>query len=268
MFIIFSDLDGTLLDKNYSFKGAEDTIKKIKKMKIPLVLCSSKTYEEIIRLRNKMNNNDPFIVENGGAIFIPENYFKKDFSYSYKKDSFKIIELLNKKISLKEILGKIAKEIDIKILTIDEMTIEEISELTGLSKNDAELAKKRRFSIPFLILNSDEKIPILKKKIKENKLYFTQGEKFYYITTSTKGKAVKKLLEIFKDEFNKKIISIGIGDSYNDLPLLEAVDIPILMKKFSGKYEERINLPNLIKTKKSGPKAWAYILNILLLKNL
>jgi mannosyl-3-phosphoglycerate phosphatase len=148
------------------------------------------------------------------------------------------------------------------------MNIKRISQLTGLSEKEAELVKRRKYSMPFLILDSEEKISIIEKKIKENGLYFTQGEKFYYITTSTKGKATNKLIELFENEYNKKIISIGIGDSFNDLPLLETVNIPILMRKLSGKYEERINLPNLIKTDKSGPEGWGKILTSLLMKNL
>ncbi|MCP2604904.1 HAD-IIB family hydrolase [Candidatus Aminicenantes bacterium AH-873-B07] len=268
MIVIFSDVDGTLLDQNYSFKKAEFALKNIKKRNIPLVLCSSKTYDEMIYLRRKMKNKDPFIVENGGAIFIPKKYFKKKFHYSYVENDFKIIELFEKNISLRDILNKITKEININIVTIDEMNIKRISQLTGLSEKEAELVKRRKYSMPFLILDSEEKISIIEKKIKENGLYFTQGEKFYYITTSTKGKATNKLIELFENEYNKKIISIGIGDSFNDLPLLETVNIPILMRKLSGKYEERINLPNLIKTDKSGPEGWGKILTSLLMKNL
>jgi len=73
--VIFTDLDGTLLDHcTYSYKEAEKALESIRRKNIPLIVCSSKTREEIEIYRKKLLNNGPFISENGGAIFIPEQY--------------------------------------------------------------------------------------------------------------------------------------------------------------------------------------------------
>ena len=70
--IIFTDLDGTLLDAHsYSFERAQTALSFIKQKKIPLIICSSKTKREILHYRQKLDNHDPFISENGGGIFIP-----------------------------------------------------------------------------------------------------------------------------------------------------------------------------------------------------
>lgn len=81
LIIIFTDLDGTLLDSRYSFRKALPAIKLIKEKNIPLILCSSKTRSEIELWRKKLNNNHPFISENGGGIFIP----KKNSKFDIKK---------------------------------------------------------------------------------------------------------------------------------------------------------------------------------------
>ena len=74
--IIFTDLDGSLLDhRTYSYSAASPMLATLKKNKIPLIPVSSKTFDEIIILRRRLNNNDPFIVENGAAIYIPKDYF-------------------------------------------------------------------------------------------------------------------------------------------------------------------------------------------------
>ena len=79
--VLFSDLDGTLLDhETYSFQDASEALELIKTKGIPLVLCTSKTREEIQHYRNLLDNRYPFISENGGGIFIPKNYsFLKKF---------------------------------------------------------------------------------------------------------------------------------------------------------------------------------------------
>jgi HAD superfamily hydrolase (TIGR01484 family) len=73
--IVFTDLDGTLLDESYSFAAAQPALRKTAELDIPLVLCSSKTRREIEHYRKKLGNSHPFISENGGGIFIPEGYF-------------------------------------------------------------------------------------------------------------------------------------------------------------------------------------------------
>jgi len=78
--IIFTDLDGILLDySTYSFEQAKPALQLVAQSDIPLVICSSKTRKEIEYYRKKLDNNHPFISENGGGIFIPKGYFPSIF---------------------------------------------------------------------------------------------------------------------------------------------------------------------------------------------
>jgi len=73
MLLIFSDLDATLLDHNtYSFQEALPALQLIRKRKIPLILSSSKTYNEMMVIRKELNNHDPFIYENGSGIYFED----------------------------------------------------------------------------------------------------------------------------------------------------------------------------------------------------
>jgi mannosyl-3-phosphoglycerate phosphatase len=72
--IIFTDLDGTLLHpKSYSFQEAMPALDLIRAQGIPLVLCSSKTRAELEIYRARLDNGDPFIIENGGALYVPRD---------------------------------------------------------------------------------------------------------------------------------------------------------------------------------------------------
>ncbi|MDK2782156.1 MAG: mannosyl-3-phosphoglycerate phosphatase, partial [Archaeoglobi archaeon] len=76
MIVIFTDLDGTLLDENYSFEDAEDVLEEIKRRSIPLIFCSAKTRAEQEYFQRLMGISDPFIVEDGSAIYVQKGYFK------------------------------------------------------------------------------------------------------------------------------------------------------------------------------------------------
>ena len=71
-FVVFTDLDGSLLDgETYSFESATQALKALRMRNIPLILVSSKTRAEMEPLRRRLNHRDPFIVENGAAVFVP-----------------------------------------------------------------------------------------------------------------------------------------------------------------------------------------------------
>ena len=55
---------------------------------------------------------------------------------------------------------------------------------------------------------------------------------------------------------NGPYTTIGIGDSLNDLTMLENVDYPVLVQKPGGHYDEAINLKNLMRAPGAGPDGW------------
>ena len=58
--IVFTDLDGTLLDHHtYDHSPALPALAKLQEKQIPLVFCTSKTAAEIISFRTEIENEDP-----------------------------------------------------------------------------------------------------------------------------------------------------------------------------------------------------------------
>ena len=51
-------------------------------------------------------------------------------------------------------------------------------------------------------------------------------------------------------------MTIGIGDSLNDLPMLQVVDRPVLVQKPGGAYDPDIEIPGLIRPPGIGPVGW------------
>ena len=52
------------------------------------------------------------------------------------------------------------------------------------------------------------------------------------------------------------MITAALGDSQNDLPMLKAVDYPILIRKPDGNDDDTVKLNNLIRTDEIGPLGW------------
>jgi len=225
MKIVFTDLDGTLLDENYRCDKALPIIEKLKKEKIPIVFVSAKTRFEQEVFRRKLGINDPFIVEDGSAIFFPKNYFGKKFGEYF--DDHEAIVLGVKYDLIVERLKELRKTFNVNSYYF--MSVEEVAKVTGLSLDMAKLAKMREFSETVVEIDEDA-LNILKKEF--NVLI---GGKFVHVygKGADKGKAVKIVADMFKEIYGD-VETVGIGNSYTDIPMLKAVQIPALVRNPDG----------------------------------
>lgn len=265
--LIFTDLDGTLLDYHtYSFKPALSALKELKKRKIPLIICTSKTRAEIEIYQKKLENHHPFISENGGAIFLPEDYFKKT-SLGLKKcecikrkDGYKVKELGTPYNILREKLFEITEKFGQKVKGFGDMSVKEVRKNYGLNSKEATLAKKREYDEPFYFVTSpdEDTLKRIQEKFYKIGLNMVKGGRLFHLTGGNdKGKATRILKKMYEKEWETKIKSIGLGDSLNDLPMLSEVDFPVLVKLHNGRYEEKIiKKLNPFLAKGIGPKGW------------
>ena len=76
---------------------------------------------------------------------------------------------------------------------------------------------------------------------------------------------MKKVIKIFKKIVKEELITIGVGDNFNDLEMLENSDIPCLV--FNDQFkQDQINIDNLIISNKPSPVGWADVIKTALVK--
>ncbi len=258
--IIFSDLDGTLLDsENYAFTAALPALELVRAREIPLVICTSKTRSEIEYWRKRLNNVAPFISENGGGIFVPPSYFSPDeIAAEWKKteriDGYIVLVLGRPYHLLRKRLKELQRE-GFDVRGFGDMGFTEIAEITGLELEQVKLAKRREYDEPFVFTGGKERIRTLLDSIQEKGLQCAQGRLYHLTGDNDKGKAVEKLKRLYERKFDD-IVTIGLGDSPVDFPMLERVDYPVLVRNYRGEHDRRISLPNLIRSEGVGPEGW------------
>ena len=137
--IIFTDLDGTLLDHNtYDFSPALEIIEYCKINNIPIIITTSKTKSEVLQLQEQLKIDFPFIIENGAGIVIPT------------KDGLETIDLGITYDKTIEAFKKYQKNYNME--GFNSMSTQKVSELTNLPLEDASMAKQRSYGEPFLLL--------------------------------------------------------------------------------------------------------------------
>ncbi len=112
---------------------------------------------------------------------------------------------------------------------------------------------------------SQKEVDLVKEKIKQRGLNYVWGGRFHHILgKNDKGRAVEILKELYENQLFS-ILTVGIGDSLNDVPMLLAVDEPILLKEEDDLLPEGLSSSQkLIVMEGKGPKVWnEVVLNVL-----
>jgi mannosyl-3-phosphoglycerate phosphatase len=254
--VIFTDLDGTLLDYyTYSCEVVMPLATKLTMAGVAIVFCSSKTRVEQEVYRQRLGLDSPFIVEDGGAIFIDKGYFPLPYKYHRIIGNYQVIELGMPYKEIRKIIKEIRRQNNLAFQGFGDMDAAQVANLTGLGLASAKLALKREYEETLNLTGSEPEIRLILSKIEEAGLSWSRGSRFYSVTGSNnKGMAVRILIELYNRKMGK-IKTIGIGDSPNDEPMLAEVDIPVLVQKPGG-YLEEIELANLYRVERVGPEGW------------
>lgn len=267
--IIFTDLDGTLLDHNsYRWEEAQPALDLCKRLNIPVVLVSSKTRAEIDFLRCKLSMSAPFISENGGGIFFPSEVFNDPSTRNLLVTSQEMPLVKTDKDLWKWSLGlpydhlikglrEIRDELRWNIKGFSDMSIEEISNLTGLDRQTSRLAAMREYDEPFIIL--EKQLPdtsVLFNAAAKKGFVVTVGRRFYHLQgKNDKGQSMEKVISWYK-QLHDNIVSLALGDSQNDFPMLKRADYSVLVRSQSDFQTPNVKIPRLRVTNEIGPKGW------------
>lgn len=248
--VVFSDLDGTLLDlQTYSCEEARPAVELLRSRGVPLVLCSSKTRAEIEHHRRELALDAPFIVENGSAVLIPA------------REGGSAIELGLPVAEIRRRLADLRGELGLALRGYADLPQAEIRRLTGLDEEAAQRASRREYSETLLQERfTPEALERLQDALAARGLSGAAGSRFVTVTGrgADKGRAARLLLDLYRRR-DPSLLSIGVGDGPNDGPMLEAVDRPYLVRKPSGDWAG-MDVPRLVRVEGIGPAGFRKVI--------
>lgn len=245
--IIFTDLDGTLLDhSSYSFEAARPALDRIKASGIPLIFATSKTAAELAPLREATGIFQPAIVENGAGIHWPDDGDQDEDTRDYEH--------------IREVVAELRHE-GFAYRGFGDMTLEEICEITGLGPDAVNLARQRRYSEPGLFSGDPEQREAFARRLAGLGLTAVQGGRFLTLSHgASKASRVADLCGWWAREMRReRVTSLSLGDAENDIAMLQATDFGVIvangaheaLRPLDGEEQGRI-----IRTTQEGPHGW------------
>ena len=248
--ILITDLDGTLLDHDtYQFDAASPALALLKQFHIPLILNSSKTAAEIMAIRDEMDNNDPFVVENGSGIYYPVDQ-------NGSHEDYKLVQFGKDRPSILFTLRRLREELDLPFYGFDDMNALAVTKCTGLTLERAARAKQRDFTEPLLWQGSTAQWEIFCAALEQAGLIAVKGGRFVSVSGKTnKGRALQWLRDYYQQRLRAVPVIVALGDSENDRQMLECADYAVLVRSPSHS-PPQIATKNLTLTSDTGPQGW------------
>ena len=251
--IIFTDLDGSLLDKDtFKFDEIDDFFKELISEGIKIIPNSSKTEAELLDFNKQYNLNLPFISENGSSIH-GLNLIQKDLPNKVliSRSADQIISIYN---------DTIPDNLKKKINFILELNYKDQERIFGLPLDKMILATKRNYTLPIQFVGNEiEKNEFIKILKKVGLTLQTGGRIMNICDNVNKSKAMTNALKLISKKFDDEIITIGVGDNENDIEMIKQTNYPCLVKNDNFN-SSLINIDNLIKSSEPSPRGWSDVI--------
>lgn len=253
MRIVFSDLDGTLLDhRTYGFDAARPALARLAEAGIPLILASSKTEAEMRPIAAALDLSTPLIVENGAGIAAPGGGRAHDDPLP-GADAPGIERI-------RRALADLPADLRGCFSGLSGWSLAEIARRTGLDRNAARLAQQRRHSEPGVFTGNAEARRRFDAHLRRHALRTVEGGRFLTITpTRSKADALKELVRRYALSSGRPVTTLALGDGANDLAMLEAADRGVIV---ANPHHPPLPLTDaeragrIIRTDGPGPAGW------------
>ncbi len=261
MRLIFTDLDGSLLDHHsYSFAPAANYLERLDAQQIPVIPITSKTRAEVLSFRERINNQHPFVIENGAAICIPKDYFDQCPEQATGQGDYWLISNSEPRAQWLALLHQVGQPFADEYQTFSsicaEQGIEGLAMLTGLTLEQATLAQQREYSESIHWLGTDSRKAEFIAQLNDAGAHLLQGGRFLSMGGNTdKGRALVQLQALYQIQYGQ-CQSIAIGDSDNDISMLEAADSALVIRSNNHAKPVVKRTNNLYHSNAIGPNGW------------
>ena len=241
--IVFTDLDGTLLDHDsYSWDAARPALERMLSLSVPLVLASSKTAFELADLRRALGfEHCPAIVENGAGLLPAFEEPDQD-----AKQHAQILQTL----------AELPAELRAQYTGFSDWSVAQCAAQTGLPLEQAEQARNRQFSEPGLWAGTADQRQLFEDLLGKKGITARQGGR--YLTLSFGATKADWMAHIV-GAFDPKPATMALGDAPNDVEMICAADHGVIIRNTHG-----AGIPTLeaeaagaiVRTELAGPAGW------------
>lgn len=216
--VVFTDLDGTLLDSHdFGYAAALPAIERLRTERIPLIPVTSKTMAEVAQLAAPLGISGPVIVESGGSIASREG------------GRWTMIPLGVPVTQIRASAREIEARCNARLLLYSEMDEAQATLSSGLTGAALGRSRIRQFDEPFLLLEGE--LECVRRAAESAGLVVRQGGRLLHLCGPvSKGDAACRVLWTY----SRRPYVIALGDAPMDAEFLALADVAVIIPGADG----------------------------------
>ncbi|MEL6136437.1 MAG: haloacid dehalogenase [Cyanobacteria bacterium J06628_6] len=260
--VFLTSLDDTLLTPT-GRTAVKPAVAQLIAQQIPLILVTSKTQAEVAEWSADLGLVQPFIVENGSALYIPADAPFAEPPGEREGDHY-VVTYGGPYVQARAGLRVLANELHHSLLGYGDMTIERLQRFTGLSAQAAQRAKARAFSESFFTPKTVT-ADALEQAAESIGFRVVRGDRVSYLLSATVNcqTAIAQLLSLYQARSPQSpLVTVGLGSQPEDLEMLTAVERAIVIPQTEGPHPSLAD-KNWTVADAPGPEGWATTLTAL-----
>ena len=257
-FLVITDLDASLLQHDYSYEEAKPTLQSIRDLGYPLVLNSSKTLAELSAFAEEINTLAPVIAENGSTVGVHPESGLITVPNAHRQGSYTIVNTGPDRHTILLASNTLRIQHHYQFEGFADWSAEQLAEITGLLPAQAELAKQRQGTEPILWKDSESRLQNFIEQLAEEDIQVVRGGKFIHLMGKVdKADGAQLVTDLYQAaEPDTRWTTVAIGDSENDLLMLERADIAVVIPH-EGTIRIHPTNPNTHFAKHNASQGWA-----------
>lgn len=262
--LVSTDMDGTLLDHHdYSWNAAIPAMDQLRQRHIPIIFNTSKTFDEVRALRHAMGIDTPFIVENGSALYIPRSgYELLDLANASEQKvcaqgGYWQVLFGQTREDILDCIHRLRVRNNLPFEGFADWSAAAIAQRTGLDEAAAQLAANKHFSEPIVWHGDQQQLGLFAEALDEHELRLLKGGRFYHVQGRVdKGTPLRWLQHRYAETGGFKPALVCLGDSENDVAMLNVADYPVCVKSPVAGYPFVRSGRPVLYTDEYGPAGW------------
>ena len=259
--VIYTDLDGTLLDHHtYAFDEALETIKALRDRGMPIIPCTSKTRAETVSLMQAMDIHGPMIIENGAAIWVPQDWgLERPEGSSSDADAW-CHSFGPSRGMIRRQLAILSIEWGNRYQSLCDLSDKQVAAVTGLDLEGAARAKQREHCETLIWLGTPADREAFAEQVESLDMRCLEGGRCVHVLGSGgKAEAVSWLHHKIRRERPDfaAAVSLSAGDAENDVEMLEVTDLALLVRSPVNEPPTVRRQGGLVISDTEGPAGWA-----------
>jgi mannosyl-3-phosphoglycerate phosphatase family protein len=257
--VVFSRLDPAVLeDSAHARATLRGGLERLAARGIPVVVGSRATRAEVELLRDELGLTDPFVAENGAAVFVPRGYFPFPLPASGLRSGYHTFERSIAHDAVVRALRRAASQARVSVAGFSDMSISEVARETGLTLLQARLAKLREYDEPFRVIDPEAaaRARLLKTLRGAGLQVWSEGRFDHVVGSADMGACVALLRGLYARR--RPVVTIGVGAADADLDFLKRVDVPVMVPAGArrGPVAVARSMPGARIARSPGPEAW------------